>query len=188
MNRESRAKSVASLLACASVALWLCAHPDAATALEERIEDLSASVEVASVFSINLSTANLTFNNISPGKTLILGEGHWFNEIRCRSNSGQPWYLKAQVVSLKHVQGAYELPAAALQWKVADSTGSGEPMGGRSAFHEFSEQPALIYASQGDDNRGREVVLRFQYSLLTPLDALAGNYIGQIIFTMVETP
>ena len=188
MACESWSRAALPRLALAAAALWLCACPGRAAALEERIDDLSVSVEVASVFSLNLSKASLTFNNVSPGKALILGEGHWFNELRCRSNSGRPWYLKAQVVSLKHVQGAYELPATALTWKVVDATGSGEPVGGRSDFQGFSEQPALIYASQGDDDRGREVVLRLQYSLVTPPDALAGNYVGQVIFTMVESP
>ena len=188
MACEFRSRAAIRRLALAAAALWLCACPGPAAALEERVEDLSASVEVASIFTLNLSKANLTFNNISPGKTLILGEGHWFNEIRCRSNSGRPWYLKAQVVSLKHAGGAYELPTSNLKWKVADSIGSGEPVGGRSAFQEFSEQPALIYASQGDDDRGREVILRLQYSLAAPLDALAGNYVGQVVFTMADSP
>ena len=188
MACEFRSSAAIRRLALAAATLWFCARPRAASALEERVEDLSASVEVASVFSLNLSKVNLTFNNISPGKTLILGEGHWFNEIRCRSNAGHPWYLKAQVVSLKHTGGVYELPIQALTWKVVDATGSGEPVGGRAAFHEFSEQPALIYASQGDDDRGREVILRLQYSLAAPLDALAGNYVGQVVFTMADSP
>ena len=188
MDRRSRSRSTALWLGLTSAALWLCACPGRVTALEERTEDLSASVEVASVFSLDLSKAGLAFNDISPGKTRILGEGRGFNEIRCRSNSGRPWYLKAQVMSLRHVQGASDLPVSSLKWKVVDSTGSGEPVGGRSDFHEFSEQPALIYASRGDDDRGHEVVLRFQYSLSAPPDALAGTYAGQVVFTMVESP
>lgn len=188
MGRESRSQLAAPLLALTSAAFWLCACPGLVMALEERVEDLSASVEVASVFSLDLSKASLTFNDVSPGKTRILGEGHAFNEVRCRSNSGRPWYLKAQVVSLKHIQGTYDLPISSLKWKVVDSTGRGEPVGGRSDFHEFSDQPTLIYASQEDDDRGREVILRFQYSLSAPPDALAGSYVGQVIFTMAETP
>ena len=46
----------------------------------------------------------------------------------------------------------------------------------------------LIYASRGEDERGREVVLQFLYSLTCPLTAQAGDYIGQIIFTMAESP
>ena len=186
MGRESPTNSAVSLLALASVVAWLGARPGPASALEERIDHLSASVEVASLFSLNLSKASLAFNNVSPGKTLILGEGHWFNEIRCRSNSGRPWYLKAQVMSLKHTGSDYQLSADALTWKIVDATGSGEPMGGRSAFHTFSEESDLIYASQGDDDRGREVVLRLQYALAVPPDAPAGSYVGQVVFTMVE--
>ena len=170
------------------VTLGILLAPFRSAALEERVDDLSVSVEVAGVFSLNLDKAALAFNNISPGTTKILGEGRGFNELRCRSNSGRPWYLKAQVTSLRHSRGDINLPVSNLKWKVVESTGSGELMGGGSEFQEFSEQPTLMYASRGDDDRGREVVLHVQYSLTTPPDALAGNYIGQVVFTMAENP
>lgn len=159
-----------------------------AQALEEKIEDLSASVEVAPIFSLSLDNPNLAFSLIGPGKTEILGEGRFFNELKCRSNSGRTWYLKAQLVSLKLLEKDYSLPAPNLKWKVVESSGSAEPLGGRVEFEGFSNEPLLIYASYGDDNRGKEVILRFQYSLSCPLEAPAGNYIGSIIFTLTESP
>ena len=188
MGHASRFKSTAVFLALTNVMLWLGMHPNQSMALEERVEGLSASVEVASVFSLDISKVSLAFNDVSPGKTRILEEGHAFNEIRCRSNSGRPWYLKAQVVSLRHIQGTYEMPVSSLKWKIMDFTGSGQPAEGRIDFHAFSDQSGLVYASQGDDDRGREVVLKFQYSLSAPPDALAGSYIGQVVFTMTEAP
>lgn len=170
------------------LAIGLLMGPGPCRALEERVEDLTASVEVAAVFRLTLDKPNLAFHDVSPGRPKILGESRWFNEIRCRSNSGRPWYLKAQVVSLKHMQGGDDLPLSSLQWKVADFTGSGELVGAASEFHPFSDVPTMIYASRDLDDRGQEVVLRLQYSLATPPDALAGSYAGQVVFTMVENP
>jgi hypothetical protein len=156
-------------------------------ALEQKVDDLSASVEVVSVFNLSLDNSNLAFGLISPGKEKVLGEGRFFNELRCCSNSGRTWYLKAHLISLKLLEKDYSLAPSNLKWKVVESTGSAEPLG-RLEFKEFSEQPILIYASQGEDNRGKEVILRFQYNLSSPLDAPTGNYVGQIIFTMAESP
>lgn len=171
--------------------LWVCSFfvffylP--AEALDLKIEDLSASVEVASTFGLSLDNPNLAFGLISPGQTKILGEGRFFNQIKCRSNSGRPWYIKAQLLSLRSSQKAFSLSLSSLKWKIAELTGSNRTAA-QYAFQPFSSQPALIYTSQEDDNRGREVTLGLQYSLVLPADAPAGEYVGQVIFTMAETP
>ena len=159
-----------------------------AEALEQKIEDLSASVEVAPVFSISLDNPHLVFGLVGPGKTKILGEENFFNELKCRSNSGQTWYLKVQLVNLRLLEKReYSLPASNLKWRIVTSSACAEPKG-RLEFQEFSEQPNLIYMSKDEDNRGKEVVLRFQYSMTSTYDIPPGNYVGQIIFTMAETP
>jgi len=157
-----------------------------ALALQERISDLNASVEVAAVFGISLDNPHLAFGLIGPGKTKVLGEGHFFNEVKCRSNSGRSWYLKVSLVSLRLAEENYILTAPHLKYKIVESTGQARTE--KIDFKEFSEQPILIYTSEGEDNRGQEVNLRFQYILSTPADAPAGNYVGQIIFTMSESP
>ncbi len=149
---------------------------------------LSASVEVAPVFGVNLSNPSLAFPEVSPGKTYVLGEGHFYNEVVCRSNNGRPWYLKAQLISLKHLQQNYRLPPQQLKIRVFDSNGQGEVVRGRNQFDPFTAEPMLIYTAQGRDTEGAKVVLRFQYSLTCPPDAPAGSYVGQLIFTMAESP
>lgn len=156
-------------------------------ALEEHFATLSASVEVAPIFSLALNNPHLAFQDVTPGKTEILGEGRFFNEVRCRSNAGRAWYLKAQLLSLRHLQQGYVMPADQLKLRVVETTGSTDPLISRTEFQAFSEQPTLIYSSVGDDNRGREVTLRFQYSLSAPEDAPAGSYVGEIVFTMLES-
>lgn len=158
-----------------------------ATALEEKVGDLSVSVEVAPVFSLALDNPNLAFGLINPGQTKTLGEGRFFNELKCRSNSGRTWYLKAQLVSLKVLGKDYSLSPSRLKYRIADLRGSAKTYA-RLEFKEFSEQPLLIYTSEGEDNRGKEVILGLQYLLSSPEDAPAGNYVGQIIFTMAESP
>ena len=157
-----------------------------AHALEEHFATLSASVEVAPVFSLTLSNPHLAFHQVSPGKTEVLGEENFFNEVRCRSNSGRAWHLKAELVSLKHVERNAALPPAQLKLRVVQASGEAQAMLGRADFQSFSDQSLLLYSSQGNDNRGQEVVLRFQYSLSCPFDAPAGNYVGQVVFTMAE--
>ena len=159
----------------------------ASFALEEHFATLTAFVEVAPVFGLTLNNPHLAFQSVTPGKTQVLGEGHFFNEVRCRSNSGRSWHLKAQLISLKHLQQGYAMPPAQLRLRVVETTGSAEPTVSRTEFQSFSEQPMLVYSSSGDDNRGRDVALRFQYSLSTPEDAPAGVYVGQIVFTMAES-
>lgn len=165
----------------------LCLFSYNAQALEEKVKDLSVSVEVVPVFSLSLDNPNLTFGLVSPGQTKVLGEGRFFNEIRCRSNSGRSWYLKAQLISLKVLERNYSLAPSCLKYKIAELQGSAREYG-RSNFREFSEGTFLIYASQGEDNRGKEVILRFQYFLSPPSEAPAGNYVGQVVFTMAESP
>lgn len=156
-------------------------------ALDRKITDISASVEVLPTFSISLDNPHLAFGLVKPGQTKILGEGRFFNQIKCRSNYGRDWYLKAQLTSLRLLGKPYSLPTSNLKYRIVESTGSAEVLS-REGFKEFTEQPSVIYTSQSDDNEGKEVILRFQYSLTSPSDAPAGNYIGRIIFTMTESP
>ncbi len=163
---------------------FLCAEVGA---LEQKIEDLSASVEVASVFDLSLTNSNIAFGLIKPGDTKILGEGNSFNEVKCRSNLERPWYLKANLVSLGLLGKGQILPASCLKWKIVECSSSLNSLS-KLEFQDFSKEPVLIYNSAGDDNRGKEVILKFQYRFSSPEDAPAGNYLGQIIFTMAESP
>ena len=158
----------------------------AAWALEDRFADLPATVEVAQVFLLSIDNPHLAFGQVTPSATIVLGRDRYFHEVRCRSNTGRPWYLKAQLLSLKHLESAYALPPGSLKWKLVEARGSA---GLARDFQPFADQPVLVYASQGDNEQaGAPVGLRFQYSLTAPADAPAGTYIGQILFTMAEIP
>lgn len=154
----------------------------------EEYEDLSASVEVAETFTLSLDNPSLAFHQVRPGEAVVLGEGRFFNEVTCRSNTGKPWYLRAQLVSLRHTTRQYTLPPLHLTWKLADITGAGTAHGSGGEFEAFSDQPSLIYVGGGQDTWGGPVILRFQYRLTPPSDAPAGDYVGQLMFTMSESP
>lgn len=154
------------------------------SALEDRFDDLSASVEVAPVFGLSLDRSNLNFGMVSPGQTTLLGEGSYYQELKCRSNSGRSWQLKAQLVSLKHMGKSVSLPPESLKWKIVSSTGQAPQAS--SDFQPFAAEPVLVYTSYGSDWQGREVILRLQYSLTSPPTAPEGSYVGQVVFTMVE--
>ena len=155
-----------------------------ARAVSERFEDLPASVEVAQVFGVEVTRSNLVFENAQPGRETIIGDGGTLNQVTCRSNTGRPWYLNAQVRSLSHLQQSMNLPAGSLKWRLVTSTGQGEML--RGEFRGFSDEPSVIYTAAGDDLRGRLVELKFEYSLAVPSDAPAGTYVGQLVFTMAE--
>jgi hypothetical protein len=186
MSHGLRLASYGSCLLGVAAGILIGLQP--AEALEERVDDLPASVEVASVLGLDVSNPNLTFNDLSPGTTKVLGEGSFFHSVTCRSNSGRPWYLKAELLSLTHLNGSPNLPARQLKWRIVESTGLALPAGGRYDFQAFEDHPVLLYASLDDDQRGHPVVLKLQYSLTTPSDALAGTYIGQLVFTMADAP
>ena len=159
-----------------------------ANALDEKQETLSVSVEVAPTFGLSLDGSSLSFGSIKPGQSIVLGEDNYYNELRCRSNYGRTWFVKAQLLTgLKLADKNYYLPVSALAWKVVEANSTANPLG-EHQFQKFDSQPSLIYISQGDDNKGKEVVLRFQYKLSCPGDAPGGVYFGSIVFTMTETP
>lgn len=187
-NRKILRRQGHAALQAVSLAVSLLACSGSAAALEERIQDLSAAVEVAATFQCGLDNPHLAFGSVSPGRPMTLGGGGFFNELRCRSNSGRPWYLKAHLLGLRHLDTGRTLKADNLTWRVVDVSGSTEPTGGRQDAQPFADDPILVYASQGADERGREVLLRFQYTLTTPENAPAGTYVGEVIFTMAETP
>ena len=156
-------------------------------ALEETFQDLDLSVEVAPVFTLSLDNSALTFGAVSPNTTMVLGRERFFNELRCRSNSGHLWYVKAHLVSLASVQHAqYTLPPDSLRWRVVESTGA--PQVFSTEFQPFSTTPSVLYIGQPEDADGREVILRLQYSLTTSLNSPAGSYAGQLVFTLAEEP
>lgn len=160
------------------------ASREPAWAISERFQDLPASVDVAQVFGLDVTRSSLTFENAQPGRDTVIGSGGSLNQVTCRSNTGRSWYLKAQVRSLTHLQQAIDLPTGSLKWRVTSSTGQGEIS--QRDFRGFSDEAAVIYAAAGDDLRGRQVALSFEYSLTVPSNAPAGTYVGQLVFTMVE--
>lgn len=185
-TRLGRAGCVPGWLMAAAAGLLVSA-PRLAEALEERFEDLPASVEVAPVFSLSLDQPQLAFGQVSPNTTMVLGEGRFFNEIRCQSNAGRTWYLKAQLVSLRHLDSPRALDPSQLKWRIVQRVGTGVTESAQD-FRPFAPEPVLLYTSSGEDQAGAEVVLRFQYSLTAPAEAPAGSYVGQLVFTMAESP
>lgn len=157
-------------------------------ALEEIFSDLPCSVEVSPIFSLSLDKNHIDFGLVEPGSKRILGEGGFFNELRCRSNYGRTWYLKVNFPSPpKLLGGKFYLPKDTFRIRVNQKISEAEPLFGLQ-FDSLDKESKILYISQKDENDGKEVILRFQYMFSVPEDAPAGNYQGQIIFTMTETP
>ena len=148
--------------------------------------DLEASVEIASIFEVSLSNPHLDFHRVEPGQTRLLGEGNFFNEVRCHSNAGQPWTLSLRFIPQPSAASARSVPQ--VQFKVVEVLGgSAQPQRGWPEFENLPVEPTTIYtATYEPDVQSREVVMRFQYRIVCPLDAQANNYQGQLIFTMSD--
>lgn len=145
-------------------------------------------MEVRPIFTLSLDRAQIDFGPVEPGKTKILGEGSYFNEIRCRSNYGRTWYLKAEVISGPKIIGEdFIIPEGTFSYKVVSAEAESEPKG-KFDFVPLVKKSDVIYTSFGAENIGKEAVLRFQYKFEPPANAPSGTYTVEVLFTLVDTP
>ncbi len=155
-------------------------------AIEQRFEDIIATVVVGSTFRLSIDKDNLDFGLIEPGKRVELYPERYYNQITTLSNNGKTWYLKMSIVGggLRGPKGSI-IPWDRLKWQVCSIDGEGIKQEG---WQSFEEQPVLVYISSPQDNQGKEVNICLKYALDTPADVIAGYYQTTIIYTMSETP
>ncbi len=156
-----------------------------AYAIEERFEDVVATVVVGSVFKLSIDNDHLDFGLIKPGKTVQLYPGRHYNQVAAVSNNGNIWYLKMAVTS--GIQGTKgdNIPNDRLKWRVTSVDGDGVAVGD---WNSFTDGPVLVYVSGPQDTRGNEVKIYLQYALDVPADATSGNYQAAIFYTITESP
>ncbi|NQT46190.1 MAG: hypothetical protein HQ593_01765 [Candidatus Omnitrophica bacterium] len=152
-------------------------------AQNEAEDETSASVIVASIFTLEVSPTYIDFGSITPGEWCETGTGSYDNEATCVSNNGRTWYLK--VSAQGPMLGAQdEIPLDSLKWSIYNTTGAGSVVGG---WNSFSTSQTLSYTSAGDDDIGNEVDVRFKYALQAPSDTKSGAYDTTIKYTMTQS-
>lgn len=150
---------------------------------EEKYEDVTASVIVSSTFEVSADVVPIDFGLIDPGETVELYPDRYFNEVRCVSNNGRVWYLKAHCEDLQGAKS--DISSTNLKFRVYWTNGDGYYS---SDWTSFGDIPVLVYTSGGFDNMGREIKIQFAYKLEPPPGVPAGSYTAIVAYTMTELP
>ncbi len=124
------------------------------------------------------------FMNIAEVKE-VRGKGTYHNEITCRSDSGNTWYLKIHLIGpLK--SGSDSIPFNNFAWRVISVINGNGIIYNEDVFRSFSDFPELVYTSGPNDSKGDEVKIRFDYRLSIPRNQPPGNYRTIVRYTMTE--
>ncbi len=152
---------------------------------EQAQRDMFASVVVPPTFKLSLDNANISFGHTEPGKHVELYPNTHYNELKCISNKGNPWYLKISIIGNVIGPPDNNVGIDSFKWMVSRTTGDGVTEKG---WHEFTELPVRVYTSGPMDSEGGEVTIQFKYRLDMPGNARAGNYNLNVLYTMTDTP
>ncbi len=137
------------------------------------------------VFEIEVDSYGIDFGLMNIGETKEIQErGMYHNELTCKSDNAKTWYLKIQALNPLKSAEDY-IPYESFKWKVVEIL-DGDGVYNKEGYSAFSDIPSLIYTSGPNDTSGRQVKVRFKYSLLVPKNQVAGNYRTVIRYTMTE--
>ena len=150
---------------------------------EEKFEDVVASVSINSAFKLAADTIPIDFGVIAPGKAAELYPDRHFNEVKCTSNNGKAWYLKAYCENL--TGPAASISKTHLKFKIFWTNGTGYHS---SDWTAFGDTPVLVYTSSDMETRGAEIKIQFTYKLEPPAGVPGGNYNAIVTYTMTESP
>lgn len=149
----------------------------------------NSKTAAGAVFEINTDPGGdfLNFGSMELGEFKELKDrGEYQNEVICRSDRGQTWYLKIHLMTILR-WGTNEISPENFKWKVVDVINGNGYAVNRNNFNDFSNTPTLVYTSAPEDNTGKEVRIRFTYGLQIPRQKVKGNYQAFIRYTLTET-
>ena len=138
------------------------------------------------LFEIEADTSLIDFGFMNIGESKELQEkGIYHNEVACKSDNAKTWYFKIQALDpLK--SGEDYIPYGSFVWKIVEVLDGDGTIYNKGNYNTFSDVASLVYSSGPNDSGGREVSLRFKYSLSIPRNQVAGNYRTVIRYTMTE--
>lgn len=163
------------------------------------IKTAAVSATVTTVFSASVSLNTVEFGNVQPGdwKELKTAGGNYHNEIVCKSNNGQTWYLKVKVDHAL-TAGANTIPVGNFQWNCGwfgSKNGAGGQQGtgvfnhSTTAWVPYTTTNDLVYTCGTNEksNLPNGNGGTFSYALQVPNDQPIGTYTATITYTMTET-
>ena len=110
--------------------------------------------------------------------------GTYHNQITCSSNSGNPWYLKINLLGPLSL-GQESIPLENFKWQLAWTNGAGSTTAGYQ-FRAFTLFPDLVYTSAASEAAGGGITFQFKYFLKIPQTQLSGTYNTTLRFTLTE--
>jgi hypothetical protein len=150
---------------------------------EQETEDLFASVVVLPAFKIDVDNNYLDFGLVKPGETVTLKPQGYYNTIKCVSNKARQYYVKLHILGDILGPRGTKIPPESFKWRVYQTSGS---RGAKEGWHQFSNQPVIIYTSAGDDETGSRNLIRLQYKLDLPAYASGGHYSLKVAYLLTE--
>lgn len=153
---------------------------------DEASFDFSASVTVKALFKIDLDKGVIDFGRLYPGDWKNIGEGSYYNQVTCQSNSGKIWYLTIKVLNpLTGVNNHTQIPNSKFKYMPGWTDGTGT-VDGQYTFKEFSSDNTNVYTSSNDDAMANQIHIQFQYGVAVPDNAAADDYTTSVVYTMME--
>jgi|GEM_PF-1475409 len=165
--------------------------------------DLSVSVTVPSVFSLNLDPYSVDFGSVRYGEWKEVPSGAGYaNRAVCKSNTGNPWQVMIRAdgpLSSSHDS----IPLSNLRWMSTYAGNAASPYQDLSSglrhkpaegYIDFATSDELVYSSgtsstlNDNSNLPEGTEIQFKYSLQVPSDPapLGGSYTTVIRYTMTE--
>jgi len=157
----------------------------------------AVSATVTPLFSVSVSLNTIDFGSVQAGSwaELKTAGGSYHNEVVCKSNNGQTWYIKIKVDHAL-TSGSNAIPLANFKWMCA-YVGSKNPpyaagtgtLANAIAYISFITTDALVYTCGADEksNFPNGIGAQFNYGLSVPDTQPAGSYTATVTYTMTET-
>ena len=159
----------------------------------------AVSATVTSVFSVAIYPNTVEFGNVQPGewKELKTAAGNYHNEVVCKSNSGQTWYVKVKV-DRALTAGTNTIPVGNFNWNcgwfgskngAGGTQGSGVFANPTTGWVPFTTANNLVYTCGANEksNLPNGNGGTFSYALQVPDAQPIGTYTATITYTMTET-
>lgn len=133
----------------------------------------NASANVNSKFSVSLDVATVSFGFVDPGTTTDMLAAH---VITCRSNHGQPWFLKIRYLVA-----------------VSDATLGARSSGGlginQTVFTGLSGSDQTTYSSEASEEKnlpnGTDIAI--DYEMVADANSVPGLKSWTVVYTLTET-
>ncbi|MFA5097967.1 MAG: hypothetical protein WC490_04995 [Candidatus Margulisiibacteriota bacterium] len=165
--------------------------------------DLSVSVTVPSVFSLNLDPYSVDFGSVRYGEWKEVPSGAGYaNRAVCKSNTGNPWQVMIRADGPLSSSDD-SIPLSNLRWMSTYAGNAASPYQDMSSglrhkpaegYIELATSDELVYTSgtnpllNDNSNLPEGTEIQFKYSLQVPSDPapLGGAYTTVIRYTMTE--